>query len=142
MGNERQTGGCACGAVRYTVLGDLRPVWNCHCDRCRRITGHFMAATAARHDDLRLDADDTLRWYHPDDDPTVGYGFCSRCGATLFWQSAAGDGARQMSIAAGTLDPPTGLQTEGTIFGDEASDYHDLDPSIPTLPGDHTIEGS
>ncbi len=128
------TGGCACGAVRYRVRGDLRPVWNCHCDRCRRVTGHFMAATASAVDDIVIESESTLRWYHPDDDPSVGYGFCTTCGSTLFWRSTVD--VRQMSIAAGTLDPPTGLHSEAALSGASASDYHVLDASIPTLAGD------
>jgi len=42
-----------CGAVRYEVRGPLRPVVACHCTQCRRMTGHFLAATAAREADLR-----------------------------------------------------------------------------------------
>ena len=36
-----------CGAVTYAVEGELRPVTNCHCYRCRRFTGHYLAASAA-----------------------------------------------------------------------------------------------
>jgi len=41
-------GRCLCGAVRYELRGPLRPVVACHCNMCRRTSGHFAAATAAR----------------------------------------------------------------------------------------------
>ena len=58
-----RTGGCLCGAVRYEVRGPLRPVVMCHCTQCRRMTGHLMAATAARRADFRLLAESGLAWY-------------------------------------------------------------------------------
>ncbi len=48
------TGGCLCGAVRYELQGRLRAVVACHCGQCRRTSGHYVAATAVRHDRLRL----------------------------------------------------------------------------------------
>jgi hypothetical protein len=126
------TGGCACGRVRYRVEGQLRDVINCHCDRCRRTSGHFMAAAAAASDDLVIEDTRALRWWQATDD--VSYGFCSNCGGTLFWKSAARP--QTISIAAGSLDPPTGLETVLTLFTEHASDYHRLDESIESLPGD------
>src|SRR3954468_4087645 len=76
------TGGCDCRGVRYELEGELRDVFNCHCERCRRITGHHMAATAVRPEQIRFQSDSTLRWYDPVD--TVHYGFCGVCGSTLF----------------------------------------------------------
>jgi len=58
-----RTGGCLCGAVRYEVRGALRPIVMCHCSQCRRMTGHVMAATGARHADFRLLSEDRLGWY-------------------------------------------------------------------------------
>ena len=43
----KATGRCECGGVRYRIDGDVRDVVNCHCGRCRRFTGHHMAATSA-----------------------------------------------------------------------------------------------
>ncbi len=128
------SGRCACGGVSYRVTGELRGVRNCHCERCRRITGHFMAASACATDDLRLDAAETLRWYTPDEEATVSYAFCGRCGSTLFWRSS--QRPEVTSIAAGTLDPPTGLRTVDALFVADASDYHTLDSSIPGQPHD------
>ncbi len=85
-----------------------------------------MAATGCDPSGLHLDADRTLRWYEAD--PGVWYGFCGECGSTLFWRA---DGALDwMSIAAGALDPPTGLTTDTAWWTATASDYHRLDPSL------------
>ena len=79
-----------------------------------------MAATSAEVDHLVLTAEHTLRWYEAS--AGVFYGFCSVCGATLFWRND--DEPHRWSIAAGTLDPPTGLETTLSIWAAEASDYH------------------
>lgn len=116
-----QQGRCDCGGVSFDIEGALRDVYNCHCERCRRITGHHMAATAVRPDQLTLTSESTLRWYDPV--PTVHYGFCSMCGSTLFWK--ADDIADKICISAGTLDQPTGLQTTKAWWVAEAGDYHE-----------------
>jgi len=131
-------GGCACGGVRYRVDAKLRAVVNCHCEPCRRITGHFLAATTTDVGSVVFISDDTLRWY--DSTATVQYGFCGTCGSMLFWR--ASDRPDQISITAGTLDTPTGLTTSIALFGDIASDYHQLDETIETLPGDRQRPGS
>jgi len=116
-----RTGGCDCGGVRFRLTGTLRDVYNCHCRRCRRITGHHMAATATAPEQISFDADTTLTWYHPV--PTVHYGFCNTCGATLFWK--ADEDPTKLCIAAGTIDQPTGLRTTRAWWVAEAGDYHE-----------------
>lgn len=120
-------GMCLCESVTYEITGPARPVINCHCSRCRRHTGHFMAATAAATEDVVIHGD-TLIWYDATDQ--VQYGFCGRCGSTLFWRTERRPDL--ISIAAGTLTPPTGLETMAAIYADHGSDYHVLDVSIPT----------
>ncbi len=121
----RASGRCLCGAVSFVVTGPLRDVLNCHCHRCRRFTGHHMAATEARAEDVAIaDADGHLRWYDPV--PEAGYGFCARCGSSLFWRSS--DAPDRISICAGTLEPPTCLRTREAWWIREASDYHDRVP--------------
>jgi hypothetical protein len=128
-------GGCACGGVRYGITGELRDVANCHCEPCRRITGHFMAATATSPGSLRFESDTTLTWYQRTEH--VQYGFCNRCGSTLLWK--ASDKPDQISIAAGTLDQPTGLRTTHALFTAEAADYHKLDDTIDSRPYDRSL---
>jgi ribonuclease VapC len=134
----RSAGRCLCGGVAYTVTGPLRDVVNCHCERCRRTTGHLMAATQAAAADLQLEAEDTLQWYVPVDAPKVAYGFCKRCGGSLFWRV---NGATTVSICAGTLDQPTGLSTVGELFAAEAGDYHRRAQQFRSFAGDRPRAG-
>jgi hypothetical protein len=117
----RATGGCLCGAVRYEVTGPLRDVVMCHCRRCLRTHGHVGAYSACARSDLALLRNDGLRWYEADD---RARGFCSSCGASLFWQAA---GRPTVSIAAGTLDQPTGLKTIAHIYTHDQADYYTIE---------------
>ncbi|CAA9461904.1 MAG: hypothetical protein AVDCRST_MAG02-3122 [uncultured Rubrobacteraceae bacterium] len=129
------TGGCLCGAVRYEVRGPLRAVVDCHCTQCRRTSGHFAAFTATRPEALVLIESEGLRWHRSS--PTARRGFCGICGSSLFWEPASGD---RVSIAAGTLDPPTGLQTAAHVFVEDAGDYYEIGDGRPQrADGDHGV---
>ncbi len=106
----------------------MRPVIACHCTQCRRMTGHFMAATAARRADFRLSSGVALKWYSAS--PEARRGFCEECGSTLFWD---GVGRDYISIAAGTLDDATGLEIACHIFVAEKGEYYVIDGSAPQI---------
>ena len=120
------TGRCLCGAVRYAVRGPLRPVSYCHCSQCRRTSGHYVAATACAAADLALLHDEGLRWYRSSS--RAERGFCGTCGSSLFWRPGHG---RHISIMAGTIDTPTGLDAVEHIFLADASDYYELADGLP-----------
>lgn len=127
MGGEassrvRATGGCLCGAVRYEIRGPLRDVVVCHCSRCRRTHGHVAAYAACLRSGLVVAGGSAgaLRWY---ESGGRARGFCSRCGASLFWSA---DERATVSIAAGTIDEPTGLATVAQIFTADHGDYYEL----------------
>jgi hypothetical protein len=120
------SGGCLCGAVTYRVTGRLRDVTNCYCERCRRFTGHYMAATSAALADVTIqDPAQQLTW-HPVDG--AEYGFCRSCGSSLFWRADAAPA--EISICAGTVEPPTGLATTEAWWTSQASDYF-VRPDLP-----------
>lgn len=114
----------------YEVHGPLREVLICHCVECRRWHGHFSASTAAARDDLVLICDRGLRWFDgPRSDARARRGFCCECGSSLFWDPP---GRATISIAAGTLDGPTGLRTAAHWFVSQAGDYYELpDDGLP-----------
>jgi hypothetical protein len=121
MADEIHSGSCLCGAVHYQVAGPLRPVIGCHCTQCRKQTGHYMAATAAKHGNFKVTKDEGLRWFRSSE--SAERAFCHICGSTLFWQ---GQGKDYIAIAAGTLDGPTGLSIAGHIFCADKGDYYEI----------------
>ena len=125
-GNLEKTGGCLCGGVRYRVTGPLRSVVYCHCSQCRRTSGHFVAATFAAKDALTVVDDESLEWFASSE--FASRGFCSRCGSSLFWLAEARD---YVSIMAGTLDEPTGLEAVEHIYVKDKGDYYDLKDDLP-----------
>lgn len=123
---EIRTGGCSCGAVRYRIEGPVRPVVGCHCHQCRRQSGHYFAATAADRSDVTIEGEEAITWYPSS--PEAKRGFCSRCGSALFWDWP---GRGRLSILAGSVDEPTGLQFIGHIFVAEKGDYYEITDGLP-----------
>lgn len=121
----KATGGCLCGAVKYRVRGELRGIVNCHCSKCRRFHGSFGAYTSVALKDLEIVDKRGLTWFDSttDETPNVRRGFCARCGASLFWYPGE---AKDISVAAGSLDEPTGLQTIGHVWTSQISDYYKI----------------
>ena len=105
--SQTHSGGCLCGAVRYTAQGPLRDVVYCHCSQCRRQTGLYYAATAVAKSAFTLTRDDGLRWFAASDFALRG--FCGTCGSVLFWQAHS---LEEVSILAGSLDDPSHLRAE------------------------------
>ena len=125
---KRHAGSCLCGAVTYEIEGPLRPVVGCHCDQCRKTSGHHVAATQGYWDRLSIANDAGLTWYRSSE--TAGRAFCKTCGSNLFWRK---HGDEMVSIFAGTLDGPTGLEMSCHIHGTSAGDYYKLDDGLPHI---------
>ena len=119
---DLRRGGCLCGAVRYrTPLVD-DAVLQCHCENCRRLSGNFVAAVRSNTADLELtDPDRAFAWYDLD---YARYGFCRRCGATLFFAPA--EPPSQISVMVGSLDDASGLRLESVWFAAEAQPHNPL----------------
>ena len=125
-----KTGGCLCGAVTYQVNGPLRPVVACHCKQCQKTSGHHVAATSAARGDIVVSGD--VIWYQSSE--TARRGFCGICGSNLFWDSST---SLNLSIFAGTLNSPTGLELIGHIFCADKSDYYEICDDLPKADADN-----
>ena len=122
------TGGCLCGGVRYRVEGGLRPVIACHCQQCRRTSGHHVAATSAPRERVTIRGE--VRWYSSSD--TAERGFCPVCGSNLFWSGGGGG----LSIFAGTLDGDPGVRLAGHIYcADKGAYYAIPEDGLPRADG-------
>ncbi len=133
---EPETGGCLCGGVRFAVDGELRPVIFCHCEQCRRTSGHFVAATACAVDAISLTAEKTLVWYRSSE--MAERGFCNACGASLFWKPGHG---RYICVMAGMFDDPNVLTSSEHIYCEGISNYYSIDDGLPQRISEHNVTG-
>lgn len=90
---DRVTGGCLCGEVRFTALGQPKRVGLCHCLDCRKHHGAaFYAAAIFAHEAVMVEGALADR---------DGRGFCPRCGSSVL--ARAGD---EVELHLGSLDAP------------------------------------
>ncbi|MBN4066259.1 GFA family protein [Ahrensia sp. AH-315-G08] len=118
-------GSCLCGGVSYSIDGPLRDVVACHCQQCRKQSGHFYAATDAQDTDLTIEDGGSLTWYAASDEAKRG--FCKTCGSALFWKSS---GSTKTSILAGSLDGDPGIKLERHIFCADKGAYYEIEDGV------------
>jgi hypothetical protein len=117
------TGGCLCGAVRYTLAEAPTQYGACHCGMCRRWTGGVDMGVELSPGALSWDRDAQLRTWRSSD--WAERGFCGTCGSGLFWRMvAAGPKHGVMSLCVGSLDDPAGLVFESEVFIDMKPDSY------------------
>jgi len=123
---ERHSGSCLCGGVRFTVSGKIGAPDACHCTNCRKQSGHFFASGNVPRTSLDIAGAENLTWYQSSS--TVRRGFCSRCGSTLFWDPA---GYEWIAIAMGAFDAPTNTHLDRHIFVSQKGDYYEIADGLP-----------
>jgi hypothetical protein len=126
---DTKQGSCLCGAVRFTVEGDLGHSDACHCTQCRKASGHYFASANVPRSALTVTGEEHIRWYRSS--AKVRRGFCGRCGSPLFWDPLERDWT---GIALGAFDSPTGIRLEKHIFVSEKGDYYDIADGLPQNP--------
>lgn len=94
MKGEVRTGGCLCGAVRYSVRGDPLHVVRCHCADCRKESGSAFSVYAHWPAEV-FELTGEIASYD-------GRGFCARCGSRLLDLSDLEDSI--IEIRLGSLD--------------------------------------
>lgn len=119
-------GSCLCGAVSFTVEGELRPGDACHCVQCRRQSGHYWASTNIPRDRLTVEGMNKVTWFQSSE--KIRRGFCGICGSVLFWDPSHLDWT---SIALGAFDTPTGTHLEMHIFVSQKGDYYEIADGLP-----------
>ena len=127
---QKRTGGCLCGAVRYEIIGPSGPVVVCHCSQCRKTHGDSAGYTRVTKARLNLMEARGLAWFQSSE--SARRGFCKECGGSLFYDPIETD---RISVAAGTIDGKTGLKTAGHIFVADKPDYCELPEGMRHFPG-------
>ncbi len=136
MSDPVLSGGCLCGAVRFTYSGPLGAVTVCHCHQCRKAQGYAAAVAPALARGFEVTSGrEAIGEYASS--PGKRRGFCRRCGSPLYSRRDAKP--EHLRLRLGALDAtPPGLKVDAHIFtaaapswslGDDAPRYAEFEPS-------------
>jgi hypothetical protein len=123
-------GGCFCGAVRYTVRGEVFNSTLCHCTDCRKASGAPATAWfSARRADFRYTGGEAARFASSEQ---VLRGFCPHCGTTLTFED--GRWPEELDIASATLDDPEQVPPRDHTFVRSRLGWLRLQDGLPEYP--------
>jgi hypothetical protein len=113
------TGGCLCGAVRYTAEADTAGAGVCHCRDCQKFTGSaFATVVMARKEEVTFSGSlKTFSSVGGSGKPILRH-FCPECGSSIAEEPGTRPGAVILNV--GTFDDPAVAQPVLEIFRDNA----------------------
>lgn len=113
------TGGCLCGAVRYTAEADTASAGVCHCRDCQKFTGSAFATLVMAPKEA-VTFTGSLKTFSSlgGSGKPIRRHFCPECGSSI----AAEPGTRpgMVILNVGTFDDPAIAQPAVEIFRDSA----------------------
>ena len=111
----RTTGGCQCGAIRYSFAGELMDPHVCHCRMCQKAAGnYFMPLGGVLYENFKVTRGE-VAWFHSSD--PIRRGFCRDCGTPLLFDPVPWK--EGVAIVLGTLDDPAAAEPVNQ-YGTEA----------------------
>jgi hypothetical protein len=125
------SGGCLCGAVRYTVQGPVLHLCYCHCNSCRRAAGAPMVAWGTiTLGQFRL-VHGALTEYRSS--APVERGFCGLCGTGITYRHS--ERAEDIDVALATLDEPQRLAAEAHVWVADKLPWMQISDGLPQHAG-------
>ena len=126
------TGQCLCGAVNYSVDGDLQMTGVCHCKNCQRQAGSAYSVLFAISDD-QVTINGDLKTYEDkaDSGNVVHRHFCPECGSPI--KSTLPTQPGMTYIKAGTLDDTSVLDPAVHFWTGSKQNWVTVDPDVPQI---------
>jgi hypothetical protein len=119
-------GSCLCGAVRFSVDGELNPPDACHCTICRKSSGHYYSGTDIARERVTIEGGDNVTWYRSSE--KVRRGFCRTCGSPMFFDPIHRD---WIGLSMGSFEKPTDTKLAIHIFVADKGDYYEIADGLP-----------
>lgn len=128
------SGGCLCGAVRFTVKGTPIRMAQCHCRDCQRAsgTGH-MSNVIFRGQDVSLTGATASYDSVADSGNILTRHFCPTCGARLFLTSKARPD--MLVMAVGAFDDMSWFEPQVVLFTKNRPHWDITTEAVPNFEG-------
>ena len=124
------TGGCLCGAVRYTAEADPAHAGICHCRDCQKFTGSAFATLvlASKEAVTFTGVLKTFSSTGGSGNPLLRH-FCPECGSSIAEEPGARPGMVILNV--GTFDDPSIAKPGREIFRDDRLSWVHIEGDIP-----------
>lgn len=121
-------GSCLCGRFRFEVAGPVLLMKNCHCGRCRKMSGSMFATFVRVHaTDLRVLAGaDAVTTFARSERWTIA--FCKDCGSVV---PQVQPWSELVEFGAGLLDDDPGVRLGYHIFVESRAPWCELNDELP-----------
>ena len=126
---QKLTGRCLCESIEYEITGEIGPIYNCHCSRCRRWHGAaFRTRSTIKKSQFKwLKGEDLLSKFYSSS--TTEKTFCSVCGSSLI--SLYCEEPDKIGFPLGGLDQAPSNKLEGHFFVASKSPWYEILDSLP-----------
>ena len=133
---DTTTGGCLCGAVRYTITGEPAMALVCHCSHCQKQSGSaFSTIIGVPEGQVEIEGAPASYEDRGESGKRVERQFCGTCGSPLFSLVEVAPG--MVWVKAGTLDDPKGFAPRMHLWTRSKQDWVGTGdvPAFETNPG-------
>lgn len=133
--SEAYTGGCACGAIRYSISDE--PVFSNHCQcldcQHKSGTGHGSYMTFGDRAKVKLEGQ-AAQWDMTADSGKIKTrGFCPTCGSPVYLLFRAAP--QVFTIHAASLDEPARFKPQAVTYTKRGYAWDLLDPALVKFEG-------
>lgn len=123
MANDVRTGGCLCGAVRFTARLEGTKFGACHCEMCRRWTGSALLGISVP--EVNVDWQGAEHIAKRKTSAWAERAWCRNCGSGLYFQvTIDGPYAGILELPIGLFDDANGLTMTNEIYIDHKPDSY------------------
>lgn len=125
----KYTGGCACGAIKYTMQSEPEFSFHCQCRQCQRITGTGHASQfVLRADSVQIDGEIKYFDLTADSGNAKSSGFCPNCGTPILTMNTGNPELRFFHAA--TLDDPARFRPQKVLYHSSSQPWDFADPGL------------
>ena len=127
-------GGCACGAVRFKITGDLAGSGVCHCRACQYATGGppNYVVLAPKMGFSITKGTPKVHTTTSDTGSEVGRAFCAECGTPIYTLTAPM--VPFYPVKVGALDDPSDFKPQIHLYTEAAQPWHLMHEGLPQFP--------
>ena len=123
------SGGCLCGAIRYSASAPITALRACHCTHCQKSSGTGGTVNAVMPTaSFTLTSGEPRRYQDTAESGRKLYRyFCGDCGSPLFSRREASP--ERTVLRAGSLDNPPAVKITANIWTRSARSWSWIDPA-------------